>query len=270
MTIDGQTIIVIPARYASTRFPGKPLYQLRGPSGESKALIQWTYETACRVPEVDAVYVATDSTDIQAAAEAFGASVIMTPFGCRNGTERCAAALGQLVGQPKLVVNVQGDAPLTPPAVVSALINHAEADTKSAVWTPALHCSLVHYERLQADAQRGIVGATTVVRTEAGRALYFSKQLIPHLPSSALTAMEVPVLLHMGIYAYSPASLGEYACQPETQLERLEGLEQLRFLDIGVPVHVLPVNPPAWDIWELNNESDVPIIEAGLAKMLMR
>jgi 3-deoxy-manno-octulosonate cytidylyltransferase (CMP-KDO synthetase) len=214
--------------------------------------------------------VATDSTEIQAAAEAFGAKVIMTPSGCRNGTERCAAALAQLNGQPKLVINVQGDAPLTPPAVVSALIDHAGADKKSAVWTPALRCSLVHYERLQADAKRGMVGATTVVRTDAGQALYFSKQLIPHLPSSALAAMEVPVLLHMGIYAYSPASLGQYAAQPQTQLERLEGLEQLRFLDIGVPVHVLPVDPPTWDIWELNNESDVPIIEAGLGKMLPR
>lgn len=267
MNVNDQTIIIIPARYASTRFPGKPLHPLRGPSDETKPLIEWTYETARRVPGVDAIYVATDSDEIAAAAKGFGAQVLWTSSSCRNGTERCAEALRHLDGRPRLVVNVQGDAPLTPPSVISSVIDHAATAADSAVCTPALRCDLVQFERLENEARRGVVGATTVVCTDAGHALYFSKQLIPHLPAAARVAT-VPVLLHMGIYAYTPESLEAYAAFPETELERLEGLEQLRFLEIGARVKVVPVDPPVWDIWELNNASDVPIVEVGLAKML--
>lgn len=266
MTVNGQIVAIIPARYASTRFPGKPLYPVRGPDRKDKPLIQWTWETACRVPEVDVVYIATDSDEIAEVSKAFGAMVVMTSPDCRNGTERCADALRKLDGRPQLVVNVQGDAPLTPPDVVSALIARARARTGAAVHTPALRCSLAQFERLEADAHQGIVGATTVVCTAEDRALYFSKQLVPYLPQSARQS-DVPILLHMGIYAYTPDSLDDYVRHPETRLEQLEGLEQLRFLEFGAHVDVVAVNPPAWDIWELNNPSDVPIVEAGIARM---
>lgn len=265
--IDDQIIIVIPARFASTRFPGKPLYALKGPTGEAKPLIRWTWETACAVPGVDAVYVATDSDEIARAAEGFGAQVVMTSADCRNGTERCADAVRRLGGRPRLVVNVQGDAPLTPGYVVAALIERAAAGGDATVHTPALRCSLEQFERLEADARRGIVGATTVACTEHGRALYFSKQMIPYQPADRRQS-GVSTLLHMGIYAYTPAALDAYVAHPETELERLEGLEQLRFLEFGAPVAVVPVDPPAWDIWELNNASDVGVVEAGLARML--
>lgn len=264
---DGEVIIIIPARFASTRFPGKPLYTLRGPSGDVKPLVQWTHEMACRVPGVDAVYIATDSDEIAEAATGFGAKVIMTSSDCRNGTERCADALAHVPGRPRLVVNVQGDAPLTPVTVVSSLIQRASQNPEVAVQTPALRCSLAQFERLESNAAQGLVGATTVACTESGRALYFSKRLIPYLPASAKRA-DVPILLHLGIYAYTPESLEAYAAHPETELERLEGLEQLRFLEIGEWVDVVPTTPPDWDIWELNNLSDVPIVEAGLARML--
>jgi 3-deoxy-manno-octulosonate cytidylyltransferase (CMP-KDO synthetase) len=265
--IDDQTIVIIPARYASTRFPGKPLQPLKGPSGEAKPLIQWTYEAACRVPGVDAVFVATDSQAIAEAADGFGAKVVMTAAECRNGTERCADALTRLPGCPRLVVNVQGDAPLTPPDVVAALIERAYARPDAAVCTPAIRCSLDQLERLEADARRGIIGGTTVACADDGRALYFSKQIIPHLPASARQGL-VPMLMHIGVYAYMPASLKEYARRSESQLERLEGLEQLRFLDFGARVEVVSVPPPPWLVWELNNASDIAIVEKSLAHML--
>jgi CMP-2-keto-3-deoxyoctulosonic acid synthetase len=109
-----KTVIIIPARYASTRYPGKPLVELTLPDGACKSLIQLSWEAACRVTGVDAVYVATDDVRIRDAAQAFGADIIMTSETCRNGTERCAEALENATIDADLVVNLQGDAPLTP------------------------------------------------------------------------------------------------------------------------------------------------------------
>ncbi|MFT6228210.1 MAG: 3-deoxy-manno-octulosonate cytidylyltransferase (CMP-KDO synthetase), partial [Paracoccaceae bacterium] len=113
--------IVIPARYASSRYPGKPLVALRGANGVAKSLIRRSWDAACTARGVDRVVVATDDDRIADHARGFGAEVVMTPDTCRNGTERCAAALPALDGVD-LVVNLQGDAPLTPPWFVEALI----------------------------------------------------------------------------------------------------------------------------------------------------
>src|SRR3546814_8607821 len=107
------TIVIIPARYASTRYPGKPLVELKGSDGITKTLIQRTWETACAVPGVSGIFVATDDQRIAARVQDFGGKVIMTGESCANGTERCAEALAQLDGTPDLIVNLQGDAPLT-------------------------------------------------------------------------------------------------------------------------------------------------------------
>ncbi|MEN8842010.1 MAG: 3-deoxy-manno-octulosonate cytidylyltransferase, partial [Octadecabacter sp.] len=107
-------LVVIPARYASTRYPGKPLVKLRGASGDAKSLIQRSWEAAQEVQGADRVVVATDDDRIKDAAEAFGAEVVMTSTEWQNGTERCAEALDALGGGYDIVVNLQGDAPLTP------------------------------------------------------------------------------------------------------------------------------------------------------------
>lgn len=266
MSSDGGIFVIIPARSASTRFPGKPLWPLRGAGNKEKPLVQWTYENASRLPGVDAVYIATDSEDIALACIGFGANVIMTSSDCKNGTERCAEALTKINEPCRLVINIQGDAPLTPVVAVKSLIDHALAYPEIDMCTAAIRCTLPQLEILEADAKRGIVGATTVTMNEKGRAFYFSKQLIPHLPVSARRP-EVDMFVHIGVYTYSPSILEAYARHPETTLEKLEGLEQLRFLDMGSWVDVVIVDRPAWDIWELNNKSDIPLVEAGLMKM---
>jgi 3-deoxy-manno-octulosonate cytidylyltransferase (CMP-KDO synthetase) len=119
---------------------------------------------------------------------------------------------------------------------------------------------------LQAEEAAGRVGGTTVVTDGAGRALYFSKRLIPHLPSGALDQTLSPVLLHVGVYAYRPTALAAYAQTPPTELEQLEGLEQLRFLVAGIPVAVVEVEPPPFALRELNNPEDVAPIEEALAR----
>jgi len=258
------TVILIPARYASSRYPGKPLVELRGAGGVAKPLIQRSVEAARKIAGVDGVFVTTDDERIADACGRFGVGVIMTSPECRNGTERCAEALAQL-HQPDLVINFQGDALLTPNHFVEGLIERMRRDDVD-VATPAMRLRSEEVRTLQAEEAAGRVGGTTVVTDDAGRALYFSKRLIPHLPAGALDQPLSPVLLHVGVYAYRPTALAAYAQTPPTELEQLEGLEQLRFLVAGIPVAVVEVEPPPFALRELNNPEDVAPIEEALAR----
>jgi len=258
-------VILIPARFASSRYPGKPLVQLKGAGGISKPLIQRSVEAARRVAGVSGVFVVTDDERVAEACRGFGVGVIMTSTECRNGTERCAEALGQL-HDPDLVINFQGDALLTPPHFVEALIARMAEEQGAQVATPAIRLRPGEVRALQAEEAAGRVGGTTVVTDSDGRALYFSKRLIPHLPEWALDAELTPVRLHIGVYAYRPGALRHYVETPLAELETLEGLEQLRFLDAGVPVTVVEVDPPPYALRELNNPEDVEPIERALAE----
>jgi 3-deoxy-manno-octulosonate cytidylyltransferase (CMP-KDO synthetase) len=259
------TVILIPARYASSRYPGKPLVELKGASGTPKPLIQRSVEAARRVSGVAGVFVVTDDERIAAACTGFGVGVIMTSPECRNGTERCAEALAQLHA-PDVVINFQGDALLTPPGFVEALIARMDDDCDVLVATPAMRLRSDEVRALQAEEGAGRVGGTTVVTDNQGRALYFSKRLIPHLPAEALDGEMAPVRLHVGVYAYRAEALERYVATPVSELETLEGLEQLRFLAAGIPMVVVDVATPPYTLRELNNPEDVAPIEQALAE----
>ena len=259
-----KTAVLVPARYQSSRYPGKPLVELRGARGTPKPLIQRSYEAARRVREISSVHVLTDDERIADAARGFGADVILTSPECRNGTERCAEALREL-GEVDLVVNLQGDALLTPPGFVEALVARMAEDSDALVATPAMRLRSEEVRALRAEEAAGSVGGTTVVTDGQGYALYFSKRLIPHLPPVALDGELSPVRLHVGVYAYRPEALERYTATPVTELEDLEGLEQLRFLVAGIPVAVVEVERPPFALRELNNPEDVAAIEQALA-----
>lgn len=260
-----KTAIVIPARFASSRYPGKPLAPLKGAGGEAKPLIQRSWEAACQVPGANRVIVATDDDRIADAARGFGAEVAMTPSSCLNGTERCAAALSSLPRDTDVIVNLQGDAPLTPPHFITALIDGMRKPGTTMA-TPAIRADAVTQKRLLDDQAQGRVGGTTVVINRDGHALYFSKSVIPHIPTARIGDETLPLYLHVGAYAYSRAALLDYAAARPSELELLEGLEQLRFLDMRTAVTVAEVDAQGAGIWELNNPEDVPVIEAELAK----
>jgi 3-deoxy-manno-octulosonate cytidylyltransferase (CMP-KDO synthetase) len=257
-------VILIPARYQSSRYPGKPLVQLRGVTGTAKPLIHRSVEAARRVPGVSGVFVTTDDERIADTCSAIGVGVILTSPDCRNGTERCAEAMASL-HDPELVINFQGDALLTPPSFVEALITRMN-ESDALVATPAMRLRSDEVRSLQAEEGAGRVGGTTVVTDAQQRALYFSKRLIPHLAAGALDAEMSPVRLHVGIYAYRPAALERYVATPVSELEMLEGLEQLRFLAAGVPMAVVDVETPPYALRELNNPEDVAPIEQALAE----
>ena len=258
--------IIIPARYASTRYPGKPLVPLTGSSGFAKTLIERSWECASSVAGCAGVWVATDDERIAAEVERFGGKVVMTSPECANGTERCADAVTRIDDVPQIIVNLQGDAPLSPPSVVEQLVARLESDPEAVMATPAVRCSGSVYRHLASDAANGRVGGTTAVFNRESRALYFSKQILPYLAAAEREAEFVPVHLHLGLYAYRPEALARYKDAPPSQLEQLEGLEQLRFLDLGLPVSIVQLDPLGWDSIELNNPSDVPLIERVLAE----
>jgi len=255
--------IVIPARYPSSRYPGKPLAPLTGATGQAKPLIRRAWEAACGVPGAAGVWVATDDARIAGVVRGFGGQVVMTSDTCRNGTERCAEALAGLPADIDIVVNLQGDAPLTPSFIVTDLVAALAADSGAAMATAGLRCSASTYDHLVTDQSEGRVGGTTVVVNRLGHALYFSKRVIPYVPAGLAGGHEA-VRLHLGLYAYRPEALRAYAAAEPSPLEDLEGLEQLRFLEGEAPVRVVSFDPVGWDCIELNNPGDVPAIEAVL------
>ena len=262
-------LVVIPARFASTRYPGKPLVELTGASGEAKSLIARSWEAACQVSGVDRVVVATDDDRIRTAAEGFGAEVVMTSDTCENGSERCAEALAALGGGFDIVVNLQGDAPLTPHWFVEDLIKGLQGDPMAEVATPVLRCDGRALNGFLEDRRAGRVGGTTAVFTRDNHALYFSKEVVPFTTETYPDDAETPVFHHVGVYAYRPAALAAYPQWDAGPLETLEGLEQLRFMENGRPVLCVEVEARGRQFWELNNPEDVPRIEAMMREMGM-
>jgi 3-deoxy-manno-octulosonate cytidylyltransferase (CMP-KDO synthetase) len=258
-----KTLIAIPARYASTRYPGKPLVTLNGPDG-AKTLIRRSWEAAMAVSGIDRVVVATDDTRIADHAKAFGAEVVMTSSDARNGTERCAEVATQLPGYD-VIVNLQGDAPLTPAWFVEDLVSGLAGDPLADIATPVLRCDGRAVAGFLADRRAGRVGGTTAVFGAGGRALYFSKEVIPYTGYDYSPNELTPVFHHVGVYAYRPAALQAYPSLTMGPLEMLEGLEQLRFLENARNVLCVEVKAQGRQFWELNNPSDVQVIEAILA-----
>lgn len=254
-----KTVIIIPARYQSSRYPGKPLVVVAG-----RSMIERVHAVAKSVPAVAAVHVATDDERIASAARGFGASVLMTSSECRNGTERVAEAAGKLGQSFDLVINLQGDAPLTPPHFLSAMVE-AMANEDAEMATPAVRCDATTLAHFKEDRRHGRVGGTTVVADARGHALYFSKEVIPYTPDNARLD-PVPVFHHVGLYAYRPSLLAKYQAWPVGRLETLEGLEQLRVLENGGSIRVVEVDAGGRPFWEINNPEDVPRIEAALAE----
>lgn len=258
-----RTAILIPARYESSRYPGKPLAKLTGANGGAKTLIRRSWERASEVAGVDRVAVATDDDRIAAHCRDFGAEVAMTPSSCANGTERCAAGAGQLDPAPDVVVNFQGDALLTPAHVIETLVRAMRDNADVSVATPVVRCDDTMLSAFAETRRQGRIGETSAVFDRRGRALYFSKEILPTRRGDA-SDRETPVFQHMGIYAYRARALTRYGDWPVGPLEAHEGLEQLRFLENGHRVQCCEVDLRGQPVHELNNPEDKPRIETVL------
>jgi 3-deoxy-manno-octulosonate cytidylyltransferase (CMP-KDO synthetase) len=220
-----QTAIVIPARYASTRLPGKPLLRETG-----KYLVQHVYERACQAREADLVVVATDDPRIEAAVHGFGGRVTRTRRDHPSGTDRVAEVARQL--DADLVINLQGDEPLIDPASLDLLARLLRQNPDADMATLA-----VPFRSLEEFHNPNCV---KVVCDAAGRALYFSRSPVPFVRDGRPDFLARPArfLLHLGLYAYRRDFLLRLAGLPPEPLEQLEKLEQLRALAAGSRIHV--------------------------------
>lgn len=222
MPVDSPHVtIVIPARYASSRFPGKPLALLAG-----KPLIQHVYEQAALVPKVAEVLVATDDVRIHECVKLFGGRSTMVTVPCRTGTDRVAEAIQELPGE--IVVNLQADEILLSPDLLLDLINPFLAgDAEMGTLSRPLTCQ-------EEFAHSSVV---KVVTDRQGRALYFSRAPIPHVRDH-VQGNPPFASLHLGVYIFRRHTLNRFASLPSGELEEAEKLEQLRALEHGIPIHV--------------------------------
>jgi 3-deoxy-manno-octulosonate cytidylyltransferase (CMP-KDO synthetase) len=218
----GKTAAVIPARYQSSRFPGKPLARETG-----KPLIQHVVEQVRHSKLADLVLVATDDQRIFDAVESFGAKAVMTHTDHPNGTSRIAQAIENLPAEYDLIVNVQGDEPEIEPHLIDLLIERLRADTMAPMATLASP-----FANDENPADPNIV---KLVVNRRGHAMYFSRSLIPF----DRDGMGHRPLKHPGMYAYRRSFLMEYVQLPPSPLEQLEQLEQLRALENGYPIAVV-------------------------------
>ena len=236
--------VIIPARFGSTRFPGKPLFEIAG-----KPLVRHVWERVSRARGVDLVVVATDDMRIAEAAFGFGAEVAMTSARCKTGTDRCAEVASRLKGY-RYVVNVQGDEPLIDPKLVTKLATELRNDGAIKMITAASPMELGEIEN---------PNVVKVVTARSGDALYFSRSAIPFDRDGA----GFEPLRHLGIYGYDVRFLMQFVKWREGVLERLEKLEQLRALENGVPIRVVRTRHQAVGV---DTPADAEMVERILSQ----
>jgi 3-deoxy-manno-octulosonate cytidylyltransferase (CMP-KDO synthetase) len=217
---------VLPSRWGSTRFPGKPLHLIAG-----KPLIQHVWERCKECSRLDEILVATDDERIMAAVTAFGGKAVMTCPDHPTGTDRIAEAV-RSVPLATHIVNIQGDEPLIDPALIDELAATMAAD-------PSLDMATAANPLDPADPAVRDPNVVKVVTALDGRALYFSRSPLPFFRNSV---PGLPVLRHKGIYAYSRSFLERFVTWPPSPLEQAESLEQLRALENGASIKVLLTN----------------------------
>lgn len=252
------TAIVIPSRFNSQRFPGKPLINILG-----KSLIQRVWTIAQSAQNVEAVYIATDDQRIAQHARQFNASVVMTDD-CHNGTERVLKALQQSSQSYDLIVNLQGDSVLLPTVALQQLIDTMQADEHIQIGTLAMQITHCEYENLQKRKQHNPFGGTMVtINPFTHDALYFSKNMIPCIRHTTINPM--PLYQHIGLYAFRYPALIQYVHLPPTPLEQVEGLEQLRALEHGMKIRVVLANITAQQCASIDHPHDIQYVEQQLS-----
>ncbi len=232
-------VCIIPSRYESSRFPGKPLADLCG-----KPMIQHVYERVAQAKAIPYVAVATDDERIFNAVKNFGGNAVMTAATHRSGTDRIAEAVAALNLAPEaIVVNIQGDQPIFEPVQVDEVIAPLQAD-------PAVNMSTLIYKIIR-EEEITHPHAVKVVLDAQNFALYFSRATIPYVRSST---MKADYYKHHGIYAYRRDFLDIFTKLPEGKLEKLEALEQLRALEYGYKIKAV-ITP--YDSVEVDNEEEL-------------
>lgn len=261
-----RTLIVIPARHGSTRFPAKPLHAIAG-----RTLLERVIDIAAGTARGDGLVdyvVATDHEAIKAHAREVGAPVVMTDPELPSGTDRALAAVDALGREVDFIVNLQGDAPFTPVSQVRAVIEAAR-ETGAPVVTPVLRLSWPALDEVRRQKVQHPFSGTSCVRDASGKALWFSKTVLPAMRKEdrLRAAGEMsPVYRHIGLYGYRLDALRQFAALPVGVYEELEGLEQLRFLENGIAIQTVEVEATSRSMWGVDTPEDAAHAERLIAE----
>jgi len=238
------TAIIIPARYGSTRLPGKPLELIAG-----KTMLQRVYEVALEArSQVDfevGILIATEDQRIVDHARELGATAVLTSKSCQTGTDRALEAIQHLPQKPDFVINLQGDAPLTPPDFIASVIHEFSNDVNLQVVTPVTQMTWDELDMLRENKITTPFSGTTAILNKYNDAIWFSKNIIPAIRKEKDLRQQTqksPVYRHIGIYGYRRDVLEDYVTLEQSTYENLEGLEQLRLIENGYQIRAVCVD----------------------------
>ena len=259
-------LIVIPARYASTRLPGKPLLKIAGRTMLERVLANGNL--AARLAGDCELVVATDDERIADHARALGARVALTDPSLDSGSARAHAAALQQQDRPARVICLQGDAPFISGEIVAGLLTRLREGTAQ-VATPVYQLDWDRLDRLREHKRTAPFSGTTCLRDGEGKALWFSKAILPALrDEQKLRAQPLsPVWQHLGLYAYTMAALDWFVSAAKGTYETLESLEQLRFMESGWTIATVPVPTPEHALSGIDTPEDLALAEQAIARL---
>ena len=261
-----ETLIVIPSRYGSTRFPGKPLAEIAG-----RTMLQRVAEqaraAAAIIPHA-AFVVATDDERIADHCAAISAPVVMTDPAAPSGSDRALEGARKFAPTCNFIINFQGDAPFTPVNYLTKLSDVLRSGGGD-VATPCIRLDWAALDAFRDAKQQSPTSGTTCVMTPEGRALWFSKTIIPVLRDEAALRWQSdvsPVYRHVGLYGFTRTALERFTTTPPSYYEKLEGLEQLRMLENGMRIHCVLVEAPSISTTGIDTPQDLERLNALIVK----
>jgi 3-deoxy-manno-octulosonate cytidylyltransferase (CMP-KDO synthetase) len=265
------SLIVIPARYGSTRLPGKPLLPIKG-IAMLERVVNKARQASASAGSAVSLLVATDDARIQDFCQAKGYPVVMTDSDLPSGSDRCLAAYSAWGGQADFILNLQGDAPFTPAGYIAAMLQAAQQHRQADIVTPVIPQSWQALDDLRASkAKPGqAFSGTTCVADQSGRAFWFSKVILPALrkEDKLRAASDLsPVLRHVGLYGYRLEALQRFVAAGESHYEALEGLEQLRALEMGLHIQVVQVEAARLSMSGVDTAEDLKQAEALIDRL---
>lgn len=248
-----KTAIIIPARYGSTRFPGKPLTMIGGQTMLSR-VVTLARNAIENVNTEITLAVATEDERIFNHAKELGVHAVMTSDACKTGSDRVLEAIHKLTQEKNsrydFVIGLQGDAPFTPPEAIEKMIEAYQNDNTIEVVTPVINLRWSELDNLQEQKKVTPFSGTTAIINAAGQALWFSKNILPAIRkeeqyrANESTSEFSPVHQHIGLYGYAVKTLEKFVSLDEGHYEKLEGLEQLRLLENGITIQTIKLNVP--------------------------